>query len=60
MTKKDYILIARALNDAKPFPDKGGAYSAWKMSVTCIREALESENSHFDRSKFLAACGVQQ
>jgi hypothetical protein len=71
MTKKDYILIAAALRgDAAhlthqagiPYermtPWYRGAYDQWNTAAMAVADALASDNPKFDRSRFLAACGV--
>jgi hypothetical protein len=69
MTRKDYVLIAETLrNDAahlnhgKHYNDMAawerGAFDQWNTTVLAISGALASENPRFDRSRFLAACGV--
>jgi hypothetical protein len=55
MTRKDYELIAKALNDfaaeGRPVDDRDEiAYS--------LAAALAAENPRFDREKFLTAAGV--
>jgi hypothetical protein len=73
MTKKDYILIAAALKaDAAHLDSKAiysnystmpswnkGAYDQWHTTVMAIADVLARDNPRFDRSRFLAACGVK-
>ena len=58
MTKKDYILIAAALKQARvEFPTmKQNAAHDYVASVMC--RALSTTNPRFDSGRFLAACGV--
>lgn len=64
MTKKDYVLIAAALKEARTqipqteryeytFERLGNSRAAWYVA-----KALAKENARFDRYRFLAACGV--
>jgi hypothetical protein len=56
MTKKDYVLIAKAIKDAQEFYPHGDSRS---YSIACyLSDALETDNPAFDRSRFLEACGV--
>ena len=60
MTKKDYELIARVI---KQYLDNGdndqldGIGGADKL-VRMLTEALQKENTRFDKQKFLKACGL--
>ena len=47
MTKKDYVLIAKALLDAK----------ASKEVCTKMAKALHEDNTVFDDANFFIACG---
>ena len=56
MTKKDYILIERVIkyfNDSQ----KDGSYYNLTEGMA---EALENTNPHFNRQKFLEACGIEE
>ena len=50
MTKKDYILIAKVIKEAK---ENSIYYLSYKMA-----DALKTENQRFDYRKFLDACGI--
>jgi hypothetical protein len=66
MTKKDFELIARAMDDAqyairqKENPE-AIATLLDGVSYACdyIADALATSNPRFDRERFLTACGVQ-
>jgi hypothetical protein len=61
MTKKDYILLARALKDARTHADvEGGDMRTPTVDETSgfIADALQRDNPRFDRDRFLTACGV--
>ena len=67
MTKKDYVLIAAALKDAKrplcpdwTLNDCLRVDQGWTAAVMHVTSALNAENPRFDRTRFLAACGVTQ
>ena len=57
MTKKDYIIIARAIVEAKIW-----AGTDQKSGVTLtsqyISDALQKDNPKFDAEKFAEACGL--
>ena len=62
MTKRDFELIAKALNEARYHAIRedapsGGAF--WlKAAAAEVALALAFENPRFDRERFLKACGV--
>jgi hypothetical protein len=68
MTRKDYVLIAAALKDARPIP-KHELYAldhnerlcadTYRNVARSIADALAKDNPRFDRERFLTACGVQ-
>ena len=65
MTRKDYVLIAEAMKDSRPAAniDKGSLtgmnmWSVWIETGRNIAAALQTDNPNFNRSRFLAACGV--
>lgn len=64
MTRKDFVLIANALRD-KLLIDcltaeyLQGATAAKISACERIADSLRRTNERFDRSRFLAACGVQ-
>jgi hypothetical protein len=63
MTRKDYILIAAALNDTllidcPSVEFLNGAKAAAISASQRIADALAHDNPRFDRARFLAACGV--
>lgn len=59
MTRKDYVLIAAALADAKLHravrPD---AIIQHSTDCNYLAAALSQDNPRFDRERFLKACGV--
>lgn len=69
MTKKDYLLVADALNEAKPkvvdqaVKDATGIDEAiriqWHFDCRLIAHALGFDNDRFDRQRFLKACGIE-
>lgn len=58
MRKKDYELIAmanlNALQDAANLAERAGALAV----ANNLADRLEQANPKFDRSKFLASCGL--
>lgn len=60
MTRKDYVLIAAALNGACPDTRRlVREYNGWHVAVCALANALAADNPAFDRARFLKACGVQ-
>jgi len=66
MTKKDYVLIAGALREARmhflitPTLDGASFRAGLEAGAVELALALSSDNQKFDRTRFLAACGVTQ
>ena len=65
MTKQDYIKLAAALKEAMLYAKSGdageqrdAAMVAVSYATARIATALQSDNSRFDRDRFLTACGV--
>ena len=60
MTRKHFKALADALKDSHPTqtgdasPDSA---ETWKRTVENVAYACRSFNPHFDRARFLAACG---
>ena len=57
MTKKDYILIARAFARYK-FTNTTGEPDKVKWIINELVEILKNDNPNFDSQKFLKACGI--
>jgi len=55
MTRKDYELIASALNASMPDPDWFAEMSAWRAARDKIANELQIDNPRFDRERFVAA-----
>lgn len=68
MTKKDFRVVADALNAARPvreadFADAAtwkAAQEEWEVAVRYVADALENSYPRFDREKFEAACGLEK
>ena len=60
MTRKDYELIAAATRDAlhSARPWSEDKEEGIRLTARSIADALAADNPRFDRSRFLAACGV--
>lgn len=54
MSKKDYILIAEVLKDAKNYMD---SMKHWALCRN-FGERLAETNTKFDLARFLEACGL--
>ena len=61
MTRKDYVLLAKFLNDkrkdleASMMPQAEATLKGFDESVKAIAKALQSENYRFDAEKFANA-----
>lgn len=61
MTRKDYVVIARAVSNAtREFGEEGvgdgGAFDGIDTVVDFLASALKQDNPRFDRERFIAAC----
>jgi hypothetical protein len=58
MTRKDYILIAAALNEARTqFPtERPDAEQQSEDDAYSVADALAKDNPRFNRARFLGAC----
>jgi hypothetical protein len=59
MTRKDYIVIAAALNSAAPHSIMDEDRHQHLMDCTAIANVLGHDNPRFDHARFLKACGVE-
>ena len=60
MTRKDYVLISKAIESA-PITDKKGdmlSVEAMRHDITrALAKAISAENPNFNAQKFIQACG---
>jgi hypothetical protein len=63
MTKKDYELLATAMQDTYPpegpwamQSERGYAIQQWSITCEGIADHLARDNGRFDRKRFLRAC----
>lgn len=56
MTRRDYILIAKALADTRPNCGNRTMEDQWEHDVQHMATALLNTNPRFDRARFVAAC----
>ena len=54
MTKKDYELIAEALN----YHNRGLSTVTIEALAETLATLLQAQNNKFDRTRFLQACGI--
>jgi hypothetical protein len=55
MTRKDYVLIAKALKDARNEAPNGGSRFAVGNAAEKIALALQADNPRFDSQRFFDA-----
>jgi len=65
MTRKDYVLLATALRNARPgfyhdVTQASPAQTVWLASAYSVADALTKDNPRFDSDRFLTACGVNE
>ncbi len=64
MTRKDYIVIAGALERSKPMTglSESSLYQleSWTETVLEIDRSLARDNERFNSTRFLSACGLTQ
>lgn len=59
MTRKDYVLLAKALYAARVLEDLPIAQRQHAMDCEYVADALAQDNPRFDRALFLKNAGVQ-
>lgn len=59
MTRRDFVLIAAALDRARQRITNMPEYHGWLLCVKETTAALETTNDRFDVQRFITACGVQ-
>jgi len=63
MTRKDYVVLARALSTTKPTRVGPAGYAfariraQWVHDLMVVCNALEADNPRFERRRFLQAAG---
>jgi hypothetical protein len=65
MTRKHYQAMAESLRFAHPSKHMdastyGRAVEQWMRDVQSVADVFAADNSRFDRSRFLSACGLEQ
>lgn len=60
MTRKDYVLIASALQDVKPLKLSSEEGFKWQDAVASLATALAKDNPNLDRARFVAACNKER
>ena len=63
MTRKDYVLIAKAIKSSRVSnyldnPNRALYLNGIDNAAHNMADALASDNPRFDRDKFLTACGL--
>lgn len=61
MTKKDYIMLARAIKSNSDRYNKAGDTTASNILACMVQEIageLQRDNARFNSDKFLVACGL--
>ena len=57
MTKKDYVLIAEALNECKPANHENPfMFAQWMGTCQHVATALLGDNQAFNHERFMDAC----
>lgn len=60
MSRKDYVALAAALNEAKAETSEIlGSAHVLKIASERIASALKEENIRFDRARFMSAAGFE-
>lgn len=59
MTRKDYALIAKAINRARGYETLEREHKAGYVELTAeiLAAMLEDDNPRFDKARFIEACG---
>lgn len=57
MSRKDFVLIAKALNDSKPADFASAPHQIqWEVTMKTVLQALKTNNLRFDVERFERAC----
>lgn len=58
MTRKDYVLLAKAMHGNKPdgYGQYIGRITQWRKDCQALADALAQDNSAFDAQRFITAC----
>lgn len=57
MTRRDFVLLAKALSESKPHqPEYEPEYQVWARVVVQISTVLADESNTFDPEMFIKAC----
>lgn len=58
MTRKDYVLLAKAMHDNKPdgYGQYIGRITQWRKDCAAVGDALAQDNGAFDRARFIDVC----
>ncbi len=59
MTKKHFEALAAALSERRPVP-LAHDRDQWEVDVLGVADVCAQFNPHFDRARFLKACGVEE
>lgn len=55
MTRKDYVVIAKAFSVTRPATATESHYQ-WLCDLHTIADVLATDNPRFDRERFVSAC----
>lgn len=58
MSKKDYVRIAAAIKEVYERTSNSGKIAVTEVACN-LSDEMKSDNSRFDRHKFMAACGME-
>ena len=62
MTRKDFVVVAKALKDSKPDIRQKDVtdehVKVWENTVENMADALRNTNPNFNRYTFTTACGL--
>ena len=58
MTKKDYIVIARAVNNSTVRINSNKPYVNKNLLMYELCQVFQDDNSNFDPDRFTTACGL--
>lgn len=58
MTRKDYVLIAKAIKEAYEGAFNAEIQIGVKRTASILAQSIQNENPKFDRAVFFEACGL--
>jgi hypothetical protein len=60
MTQKDYVALARALNETRPADADASALATWTATLDAVAAVLAADNPRFNADRFYTAAALNR